>query len=78
MSARDLELPAALDAGQHANRPLMSAELWAQCIGLPVGVVEAQLSRGYWPTVTVGKRLLVNAEAVRRAASDAGARFEFK
>lgn len=59
-------------------RPLMTVQLWASVVGLPVGVVSAQVENGYWPTVRIGKRVLVNAEAVRRAAVEAGSRFEFK
>lgn len=45
--------------------PLVTRELWAQMLGLPVGVVVAQCERGYWPQITIGKRAFVNVEAVR-------------
>ncbi len=55
--------------------PLMTAERFAELIGLQPGVVQAQLDRGYWPTVRVGKRCLINLEAVRLAARQRGAEF---
>ncbi len=59
-------------------RPLMTVQLWAAVVGLPVGVVQAQVETGKWPVVHVGRRVLVNAEAVRRAAQEAGATFVFE
>jgi len=53
----------------------MTAERFAELIGLQPGVVQAQLDRGYWPTVRVGKRCLINLEAVRLAARQRGAEF---
>jgi hypothetical protein len=47
------------------SSPLVSRELWAQMVGLPIGVVIAQCERGYWPQVTIGKRAFVNVEAIR-------------
>ena len=44
--------------------PVMSREAWANLIGLPVGVVDAQASRGLWPVVTIGKYSLINVAAV--------------
>lgn len=61
-----------------AYRPLMTVPLWAAVVGLPVGVVQAQVETGKWPVVHVGRRVLVNAEAVRRAAQEAGSRFVFE
>jgi hypothetical protein len=48
--------------------PIVTRERFAELIGLPVTVFIAQCERGYWPTVTIGKRCLVNVEAVRIAA----------
>ncbi|WP_322996105.1 hypothetical protein [Castellaniella sp.] len=45
--------------------PLMTLEAFAQASGLTVGVLRAQVYRGYWPTVKVGKKVLINLEAVR-------------
>ena len=45
--------------------PLVSRELWAEMLGVPIGVVVAQCERGYWPQITIGKRAFVNVEAVR-------------
>lgn len=49
--------------------PLMTREAFAQAVGLPVGVVIAQSERGYWPMLTVGKRVFVNVEALRVLAA---------
>lgn len=45
--------------------PLMTREAFALAIGLPVGVLVAQAERGYWPQITVGKRVFINVEAIR-------------
>lgn len=45
--------------------PVMTREAFAQAIGLPVGVLTAQAERGYWPQITVGRRVFINVEAVR-------------
>ncbi len=47
---------------------LLAPDAFAVFIGLPRGVVAEQVRNRYWPTVKVGKRLLVNVEAVRAAA----------
>lgn len=53
--------------------PLMTREAFAQAVGLPLGVLVAQAERGYWPQVTVGKRVFINVEVVRlRALEHAG------
>jgi hypothetical protein len=53
--------------------PLMTREAFAAAIGVPVGVLTAQCDRGYWPQVTIGKRVFINVEAVRlRAVERAG------
>lgn len=49
--------------------PLMTVPAFAALVGLEATVVQAQASRGYWPTVRVGKRLLINVEAVRVASA---------
>ncbi|QTW18714.1 hypothetical protein [Comamonas kerstersii] len=47
----------------------MTREAFAQAIGLPVGVLTAQAERGYWPQITVGRRVFINVEAVRVLAA---------
>lgn len=49
--------------------PLVTREVFATLTGLPLGVVVAQVSKGYWPTVRVGKYSLINIEAVRLQAA---------
>jgi hypothetical protein len=49
--------------------PLVTRELYAQASGLELGVFVAQCERGFWPVVHVGKRVLVNVEAIRIAAA---------
>lgn len=55
--------------------PLMSREAFAAAIGLKPGVVIAQCDRGLWPTVKVGKRVLINVEAVRVKCAERAADF---
>ena len=55
--------------------PLMTREQWAASIGVPAGVVIAQCERGYWPTLSVGKRVFVNVEAVRVLAAQKAKEF---
>jgi hypothetical protein len=55
--------------------PLVTREVFAASIGLPVDVVRRQCDRGYWPCVTVGKYSLVNVEAIRVQAAERGREF---
>ncbi|MBV8380032.1 MAG: hypothetical protein JO369_04610 [Paucibacter sp.] len=55
--------------------PLMTREAFASAIGLPVGVLIAQAERGYWPQITVGKRVFINVEAVRLRAAERAQEF---
>jgi hypothetical protein len=55
--------------------PLMTREAFAQAIGLPLGVLTAQAERGYWPQITVGKRVFINVEAVRLKAAERAQEF---
>lgn len=55
--------------------PLMTRESFAQAIGVPVGVVVGQCDRGYWPQVTIGKRVFINVEAVRVLAAEKAKEF---
>lgn len=48
--------------------PFLTREKFAELMGLPLPVFVAQCERGYWPTVKVGKRVLVNVELVRKQA----------
>lgn len=48
--------------------PLLTAEAFAEASGLPLGVVEAQLDRRILPVVRLGKRRMVNVEALRLRA----------
>lgn len=50
--------------------PFLTRERFAEMTGLPLAVLVAQCERGYWPTVKVGKRVLVNVELVRKQALD--------
>lgn len=55
--------------------PLMTREAFAAAVGLPVGVVVAQAERGYWPQITIGKRVFINVEAVRLKAAERAQEF---
>lgn len=55
--------------------PLMTREAFASAIGLPVGVLIAQAERGYWPQITIGKRVFINVEAVRLKAAERAQEF---
>lgn len=55
--------------------PLMTREAFAQAIGLPVGVLTAQAERGYWPQITIGRRVFINVEAVRVRAAERAEHF---
>ncbi len=48
--------------------PLMTVAAFSQAAGLEQSVVQAQVNRGYWPTMKIGKRVFVNVEAVRLIA----------
>jgi hypothetical protein len=48
---------------------LVTREKWATLTGLPLKVLINQCDKGYWPQVTVGKRVFLNVEAVRIAAA---------
>jgi len=45
--------------------PVMTREKFTELTGIPSGVLNSQIDRGYWPTIKVGKRSLINIEAVR-------------
>lgn len=48
--------------------PLLTSEAFAIASGLPVGVVEAQMDRRILPVFRLGKRRMVNMEALREQA----------
>jgi hypothetical protein len=49
----------------------MTVERFADLVGLPIGVCQAQVDRHLWPIVRIGKRRLINVELVRKQALDA-------
>ncbi|MFN3812377.1 MAG: hypothetical protein ACK4S6_17360 [Roseateles asaccharophilus] len=53
----------------------MTREAFATAIGVPVGVLVAQAERGYWPQITVGRRVFINVEAVRLKAAERAQEF---
>lgn len=61
---------AAENSRQQANvQPtvgLMTLEKFAEAVGLPPGVVLGHLNRGILPTVTLGRRRLINVVALQR------------
>jgi hypothetical protein len=49
--------------------PLVTREKWALLTGLSVPTIFSGCDRGFWPVVHVGRRVLINVEAVRLAAA---------
>jgi hypothetical protein len=45
---------------------LMTLEKFAEVVGLPPGVVLGHLNRGIIPSVTLGRRRLINVVALQR------------
>lgn len=45
--------------------PVLTRQAFAEAIGLPQGVLIAQCERGYWPQITIGKRVFINLEVLR-------------
>ena len=64
-----------ISAGVLHPVPLMTREAFALAVGLPLGVLTAQAERGYWPQVTVGKRVFIHVEAVRLKALERAQEF---
>jgi hypothetical protein len=52
--------------------PAVTAEKFSELTGLPLGVVDAQLDRRLLPVLRIGKRRLVNLEALRVLALESG------
>lgn len=59
----------------HGSIPLMTRSAFADAVGLPEGVITAQCEKGYWPQVTIGKRVFINVEAVRVLAAEKAKEF---
>lgn len=58
------------NAGSLSNGAgLMTLEKFAEVVGLPPGVVLGHLNRGIIPTVTLGRRRLINVVALQRELS---------
>jgi hypothetical protein len=53
---------------QQLYMPLLTAQRFSHLSGLDLGVVEAQMDRRILPVVRLGKRRLVNLEALRDQA----------
>lgn len=45
--------------------PLLTIEVYARSIGLTADTIRAQVDRGILPSKKIGKRRLVNVEAIR-------------
>ena len=73
MGAPDFPLQSSASAA--LSVPLMTREAFAHAIGLPVGVLVAQAERGYWPQITIGKRVFINVEAIRLKAAERAQEF---
>ncbi|MBP9528211.1 MAG: hypothetical protein KBE71_07640 [Laribacter sp.] len=52
------------------STPLVTRQKFSELVGLPVGVVNAQCDKGYWPTVRVGKYSLVNLALIQKACAE--------
>lgn len=64
-SAEEASAPVQL-AQAAATVGLMTLEKFAEAVGLPPGVVLGHLNRGMLPTVTLGRRRLINVVALQR------------
>jgi hypothetical protein len=61
------EVSSSIPFGQAAAAVgLMTLEKFAEAVGLPPGVVLGHLNRGMLPTVTLGRRRLINVVALQR------------
>jgi len=47
--------------------PLVTRERYAEISGLSLSVLNAQIDKGYWPVVRVGKYSLVNLALIQKA-----------
>ena len=62
----EIHLPQILSAEAPSTVGLMTLEKFADAVGLPHGVVLGFLNKGYLPTVTLGRRRLINIAALQR------------
>lgn len=46
--------------------PLMTRQRFSELIGLPEGVLNAQIDKGYWPIVKIGKYSFVNVALLNK------------
>lgn len=44
--------------------PIMTKERFAQVTGLPEGVVQGHINKGYLPTIKTGKRRVINVAKI--------------
>lgn len=58
--------------------PVMTKEQFAQATGLSADVIRGQISRGYLPTVKLGRYRLINVEALRQRSAEEGRQFSLK
>lgn len=50
--------------------PLLSRKRFAELSGVPDGVLQGWIQRGYIPTYTIGKHTLINLALLNRMALD--------
>lgn len=55
---------------QGLNLPLIDRERFAELIGMPIGVVNSWIARGYIPVYEIGKYRLVNLALLQKMALD--------
>ena len=55
--------------------PLMTQQAYALACGLSPEVVRGHVSRGYLPSVRVGRHRMINVEALRQRAAEQGGKF---
>lgn len=61
-------LPAIERLQEDVLLPILSSRRFADLVGLPLGVIEAQMDRRILPVFRLGKRRMVNLEALRAQA----------
>lgn len=57
------------------SMPLMTPAAFSKAVGIEHSVFQAQCSRGYWPTIKIGKRIFINVEVVRIKAAERATEF---
>lgn len=65
-SMEQISVPVANGGSLSNGAGLMTLEKFAEVVGLPPGVVLGHLNRGIIPSVTLGRRRLVNVVALQR------------